>query len=158
VGHGTGRRGKEVALAKIAAGLLLFRRHGAEPQVLLVHPGGPLWARRDLGVWSIPKGEPDAGEDLLVAARREFQEETGAEADGAPFPLGQITQKGGKVVHAWALEGNAFSMEWPPRSGRLGTFPEVDRAEWFDLPEARRRIKEAQVPLVDALERWLTGT
>lgn len=134
--------------------------------MLLVHPGGPLWARRDLGVWSIPKGEPDAGEDLLMTARRELQEETGADVEGAPFPLGQITQKGGKVVHAWALEGdfdpatlvsNTFSMEWPPRSGRLREFPEVDRAEWFDLSEARRRIKEAQVPLVDALDRWLNG-
>ena len=151
-------------MPKIAAGLLLLRRRPGGLEVLLVHPGGPFFAHKDLGAWTIPKGEVDPGEDLLATARREFREETGADPEGTPFPLGQITQKGGKVVHAWAIEGdfdpaalrsNTFSMKWPPRSGRVAEFPEVDRAEWFDLTEARRRIKDAQGPLLDALEETL---
>ena len=148
-------------MPRTAAGLLLFRRRPGGLEVLLAHPGGPFFVRKDLGAWTIPKGEVDPGEDLLDTARREFHEEIGADPPGDPFPLGQITQKGGKVVHAWALEGdfdpaalrsNVFSMEWPPQSGLMREFPEVDRAEWFDLTEARRRIKDRQGPLLDALE------
>jgi predicted NUDIX family NTP pyrophosphohydrolase len=152
-----------------SAGILLFRRRPAsrEPEVLLGHPGGPLFARRDEGYWSIPKGEPDeAEEDLLAVARREFAEEIGSPAparqpDGsAPIPLGSIVQKGGKVVHAWAIEGeldpaaarsNVFELEWPPRSGRYESFPELDRVAWFAPDEARRRVKAAQIPLIDRL-------
>jgi predicted NUDIX family NTP pyrophosphohydrolase len=153
-----------------SAGILLFRRPaapGAPPEVLLAHPGGPFFAKRDEGHWSIPKGEPDDGElDLLAVARREFAEETGHESptgppDGpAPIELGTIVQKGGKLVHAWAIEGdldpavavsNVFEMEWPPRSGRRRIFPEIDRVAWFGPDEARRRLKPTQVPLVDRL-------
>jgi len=147
---------------KRSAGLVLFRqREGDEIEVLLVHPGGPFWAKKDLGAWSIPKGEHADDEDPLAAARREFAEELGqAPPDGEPVPLGEVRQKGGKRVVAWALEGdldpatvasNTFEMEWPPRSGRLQEFPEVDRAEWFSLEEARRRILEGQIPLLEAL-------
>jgi predicted NUDIX family NTP pyrophosphohydrolase len=127
---------------------------------LLVHLGGPFWAGKDLGAWSLPKGEVAPGEDPLAAARREFHEETGLAPSGTPFPLGQVKQQGGKVVHAWALEGdfepsslksNTFSVEWPKGSGQMRHFPEVDRAAWFDLTEARRRILRAQVPLLDVL-------
>ena len=149
-------------MPKRSAGLVLFRqREGDEIEVLLVHPGGPFWAKKDLGAWSIPKGEHADDEDPLAAARREFAEELGqAPPDGEPVPLGEVRQKGGKRVVAWALEGdldpatvasNAFEIEWPPRSGRLQEFPEVDRAEWFSLEEARRRILEGQIPLLEAL-------
>jgi predicted NUDIX family NTP pyrophosphohydrolase len=147
-------------MPKVAAGLILFRRTAAGPEVLLVHLGGPFWARKDLGAWSIPKGEPEPGEDLLSTARREFREETGLEPTGDPFPLGQVKQAGGKVVHAWALEGdfdpasltsNTYSVESPKGSGQYRDFPEVDRAEWFALPEARRRLLASQVPLLDVL-------
>jgi predicted NUDIX family NTP pyrophosphohydrolase len=155
-------------MPKTAAGLLLYRRALAGPEVLLVHLGGPFWARKDLGSWSIPKGEVAPGEDLLSAARREFREETGMDPTGTPFPLGQVKQAGGKVVHAFALEGdfdpsslksNTFSVEWPKGSGQLRDFPEVDRAAWFALAEARRRILTTQVPLLDVLEaaRQLRG-
>jgi len=147
---------------KRSAGLVLFRqREGDEIEVLLVHPGGPFWAKKDLGAWSIPKGEHADDEDPLAAARREFAEELGqAPPDGEPVPLGEVRQKGGKRVVAWALEGdldpatvasNTFEIEWPPRSGRLQEFPEVDRAEWFSLEEARRRILEGQIPLLEVL-------
>jgi predicted NUDIX family NTP pyrophosphohydrolase len=148
-------------MPRIAAGLLLFRRTKADPEVLLVHLGGPFWARKDLGAWTIPKGEAAPGEDLLDTARREFREETGTDPAGTPFPLGQVKQAGGKVVHAWALEGefepsslksNTFSVEWPKGSGQVRAYPEVDRAEWFNLTEARRRILATQVPLLDVLE------
>ena len=147
-------------MPKTAAGLLLFRRRAAGLQVLLVHLGGPFWARKDLGAWSIPKGEVNPGEEFLGAARREFREETGLDPSGTPFPLGQVKQRGGKVVHAWALEGdfepasltsNTFSVESPQGSGRFHEYPEVDRAEWFDLLEARRRILSAQAPFLDVL-------
>lgn len=151
-------------MPKTTAGLLLFRRRPGGLEVLLAHPGGPFFAGKDVGAWTIPKGEVDPGEDLLDTARREFHEEIGIDPPGDPIALGQITQKGGKIVHAWALEGdfdpaalasNTFSMEWPPRSGLITDFPEVDRAQWFDLAEARRRIKDAQTPLLDALARAL---
>jgi predicted NUDIX family NTP pyrophosphohydrolase len=147
---------------KTSAGLLLFRRRGKGLEVLLVHPGGPLWAKRDEGAWSIPKGEPEAGEDPLTAARREFAEELGRSVDGTFIPLARVRQPGGKVVHAWALEAdvdassimsNTFSMEWPPRSGRQHAFPEIDRAEWFPLDVARQKILAGQAPLLDELMR-----
>ena len=152
-----------------SAGIVLFRRPavGREPEVLLGHPGGPIFARRDEGYWSIPKGEPDpADEDLLAVARREFAEEVGHPAplcqpDGsAPISLGTIVQKGGKVVHAWAIEGdldpatawsNVFELEWPPRSGLRERFPELDRVAWFAPAEARRRVKAAQIAFIDRL-------
>ena len=146
--------------ATISAGLLVYRLRNGNIEVLLVHPGGPFWRTKDLGAWSIPKGEADEGEDLLAAARREFREETGHELASAATPLTPVRQKGGKRVHAWALEGdidadaivsNTFSMEWPPRSGRMQEFPEVDRAAWFELAEAARRILPAQQPLLREL-------
>ena len=151
---------------RLSAGILLFRAPRAGLQVLLAHPGGPLFAQRDHGHWTIPKGEPDPDEPLLDAARREFAEETGqAPPSGSLMELGSITQKGGKVVHAWAIEGDldpeasrseTFEMEWPPRSGRIQSFPEIDRVAWFDADEARRRIKDTQVPLIDRLEAILS--
>jgi predicted NUDIX family NTP pyrophosphohydrolase len=149
-------------MSKISAGLLLHRRRGAALEVLLVHPGGPFWAKKDEGAWSIPKGEAGPGEDLLARARREFEEETGFAVDGSFQPLTPVRQAGGKTVHAWALEGdigtdairsNRFSLEWPPRSGRIQEFPEVDRGDWFTLPAARRKINKGQLPLLDELER-----
>jgi predicted NUDIX family NTP pyrophosphohydrolase len=153
-------------MPRVSAGLLMFRRKGDAPQVLLAHPGGPLWAKKDLGAWTIPKGEGAPDEDLLATARREFEEETGFRPQGPFHPLGRVKQKSGKVVYAWAFEGdvepaalrsNTFSMEWPPRSGQRPDFPEVDRAEFFDIAEARRRINPAQAELLDALERLLAG-
>jgi predicted NUDIX family NTP pyrophosphohydrolase len=152
---------------RVSAGVLLYRRGPAGLEVLLAHPGGPIFARRDAGHWTIPKGEPDPGEPLFETARREFREETGHTApDGEWHDLGSIVQKGGKVVHAWAVEGDlrpeelvseTFELEWPPRSGRRETHPKIDRVGWFDPAEARRRIKEAQVPLLDRLDAALTG-
>jgi predicted NUDIX family NTP pyrophosphohydrolase len=148
---------------KKSAGLLLFRRReGLE--VLLVHPGGPLWAKKDEGAWSIPKGEIDADEDPLAAARREFKEELGSSVTGDFVTLAPIRQASGKLVYAWAVEADfdtatfasgTFSMEWPPRSGRQQEFPEVDRAEWFTIDEAKRKINKGQVPLVDECEQLI---
>jgi predicted NUDIX family NTP pyrophosphohydrolase len=147
-------------MAKMAAGLLLFRRKNDRVEVLLVHPGGPLWTRKDEGAWSIPKGEIEPGENPLRAAQREFEEELGSPVSGDFIPLTQIRQASGKLVHAWAVEADfdpatlqsgTFSMEWPPRSGRQQHFPEVDRAEWFTLDDARRKINKAQVALLDQL-------
>ncbi|OAI39410.1 hypothetical protein AYO39_02890 [Actinobacteria bacterium SCGC AG-212-D09] len=148
-----------------SAGMLLYRRRGGGLEVLLVHPGGPFWARRDDGAWSIPKGEYGADEDALAAARREFVEELGvAPPDGAVVDLGEVRQKSGKRVHAWAAAGeldpsgivsNTFELEWPPRSGRMIEAPEVDRAEWFGLAAAREKINPAQVELLDRLARAL---
>jgi len=144
----------------ISAGLLLYRSTSRGLEVLLVHPGGPFWANKDLGSWSIPKGETTEGEDLLTAANREFREETGASAEGPAIALGHLRQRSGKIVHAWAVRGdfdpgqlrsNSFEMEWPRGSGEMRTFPEVDRAEWFDLTEARRRILPGQAGFLDAL-------
>lgn len=153
-------------MPKESVGLLMYRRRGSA-EVLLVHPGGPYWARRDLGSWSIPKGEPAADEDPLAAARREFQEETGFEAQGHFRALGSARQSGGKIVTAWAFESdcdpaqvtsNTFSMEWPPKSGRRREFPEVDRAAWFDLETAQARIVKGQIPLLEELQRLLAQT
>ena len=145
-----------------SAGLLLFRHDDeGRVQVLLAHPGGPLWATRDAGAWTVPKGEFDAGEEGWSVARREFEEETGQPPpDGHPIDLGEILQKGGKTVLAWALEGdldpaaarsNTFPLEWPPRSGGWITVPEIDRVEWFAPDEAKRRIKDTQIPFIDRL-------
>jgi predicted NUDIX family NTP pyrophosphohydrolase len=149
-------------MGRRSAGILLHRRTAAgEVEVLLVHPGGPYWAKKDLGAWSLPKGEHDDGEDGLVCALREFAEELGSPPPaGDPADLGTVRQKGGKVVQAWALAGdldataiqsNTFELEWPPRSGRRREFPEVDRAEWFALAEARERINPAQAAFLDRL-------
>jgi predicted NUDIX family NTP pyrophosphohydrolase len=140
-------------MAQTSAGLLMFRVRGGAPEVFLVHPGGPLWAAKDEGAWSIPKGVVQPGEDTLAAARREFEEETGFPAEGTFRPLTPLRQPSGKVIHAWALEGDAepaqlrsnlFSLEWPPKSGRQQSFPEVDRAGWFPLAEAHRKIIPGQ--------------
>lgn len=149
---------------KTSAGLLMFRGRGETLEVLLVHPGGPFWRRKDAGAWTIPKGEAAEGEDLLERARVEFQEELGVPAAGEFIALGSIRQRGGKVVHAWAFEGdlpndfvlrsNTFSCEWPRRSGETADFPEVDRAEFFDLPNARRKVNAAQITLLDRLLQW----
>jgi predicted NUDIX family NTP pyrophosphohydrolase len=143
---------------RISAGIVLYEMDGADFRVLLIHPGGPYMKKKDVGHWSIPKGEVDAGEDLLTCAKREFHEETGHDAGDGPFiPLGEIKQKGGKIVHAWGVAGhwdpakfssNTFEMEWPPQSGRIGTYPEVDRAEMLLLQAAIYRIKETQRPLL----------
>ena len=148
-------------MARRSAGILLYRRRGDGVEVLLVHPGGPLWASRDAGAWSIPKGEYTEGEDPLAAALREFEEETGQRPPEAKMvALGEVRQRGGKVVSAWATPGdldpaavtsNTFSMEWPPRSGRRREFPEVDRAGWFDPATAREKLLAAQAGLVDRL-------
>jgi predicted NUDIX family NTP pyrophosphohydrolase len=153
-------------MARISAGVLLYRRRGGVVEVFLVHPGGPFWAKKDRAAWSIPKGEIDPGEDLLAAARREFREETGLVVEGELAPLVPVTQPGGKVVHAFALEGdadpaavqsNTFEMQWPPRSGRMQAFPEVDRAAWLALDVAREKIHKGQVGLLDQLEAMLAG-
>jgi predicted NUDIX family NTP pyrophosphohydrolase len=147
-------------VARKSAGLLLFRRKTDGLEVLLVHPGGPLWAKKDDGAWSIPKGEIDDGEDPLSAARREFNEELGSPVSGKFIELTSIRQASGKIVYAWAVESDfdpatltsgLFSMEWPPRSGRQQQFPEVDRAEWFTIDRAKQKINPAQIPLLDQL-------
>jgi predicted NUDIX family NTP pyrophosphohydrolase len=150
-------------MAKRSAGVLLYRNGRDGREVLLVHPGGPFWAKRDAGAWSIPKGEYADGEDPRAAARREFEEELGSALPaGAPLrELGEVRQKNGKLVVAWAAEGdfdasaarsNTFEMEWPPRSGRRQEFPEIDRAEWFPLAQAREKLLPAQAAFLDRLE------
>jgi len=143
-----------------SAGLLLYRRKGGAVEVLLVHPGGPFFSKKDDGAWTIPKGVCEPGEDALAAARREFKEETGAAPAGEFIPLGKFRQSSSKIVLAWAVEGefdatklasNTFSLEWPPRSGRVREFPEIDRAGWFSPAEARRKILKGQAPILDAL-------
>ena len=147
-----------------SAGLLLYRLRKAAIEVLLVHPGGPYWKNKDQGAWSIPKGEFLPEEDPLAAARREFFEETGVAIEGEWRALRPLRQPGGKIVHAWAVEGeldpativsNTFEIEWPPRSGRLQSFPEIDRGAWFSLPEAKRKILRGQVPLLEELAQML---
>ena len=150
--------------SRVSAGLLIFRRNNII-QVLLAHPGGPFFAKKDDGVWTIPKGEAGPGEDLLTRARIEVEEEIGIKPSGNWIPLGSIKQKGGKTVHAWAVEGdlpgqfelksNLFEMEWPPRSGKLKEFPEIDRAEFFPEEIARRKINPAQIPFLDRLRAAL---
>ena len=151
-------------MAKLSAGLLLYRYQDGRLQVLLVHPGGPFWARKDQGAWSIPKGEVDDGEDPFAAAKREFEEETGIRPSGDFVPLAAIRQKSGKVVQAWAFAGdcdpkdirsNSFRVEWPPRSGKQKEFPEVDRADFFEIEEARGKINSAQAALLLELEEKL---
>jgi len=147
-------------MARRSAGLLMYRGSGPGLELLLVHPGGPFWAKKDLGAWSIPKGEYAGDEDPLAAAQREFAEETGAQPRGTFQPLGEVTQAGGKRVSAWAVEGdfdpavlvsNTFETEWPPRSGRKRSFPEVDRAAWFSPKEGRQMILAGQRPFIDRL-------
>jgi len=150
-----------------SAGLLLHRKLDGKHEVFLVHPGGPYWAKRDQGAWSIPKGVLEPGEEPLATARREFQEETGFSPPDGPFdPLGSIAQPSGKVVEVWSVRGDcdpealrsqSITLEWPPRSGRHAEFPEVDRAAWFDLAEARRRILPGQRGFLTALERRLAS-
>ena len=155
------------APARRSAGLLLWRRRAGGVEVLLGHHGGPYFAKKDAGHWTVPKGEPEPGEDPVDVAHREFEEETGfAPPPGPLIDLGEIRQKGGKVVQAWALEGdldparavsNTYAMEWPPHSGRMQEFPEIDRVAWFDLPTARTMIKATQAPFIDRLETAFEG-
>src|SRR5262245_4891272 len=151
-------------MAASSAGILLYRRSAHGVEVLLVHPGGPFWARRDLGAWSIPKGEYGTDENPQSAARREFAEELGIEFAGELRPLGEVKQKAGKRVVGFAASGdldasavrsNSFEMEWPPRSGRMQSFPEIDRAEWFELDAARQKIIPGQAPFLDRLTSLL---
>jgi predicted NUDIX family NTP pyrophosphohydrolase len=145
----------------------MFRKAGATLEVLLVHPGGPFWRNKDAGAWSIPKGEHNEGDDELAAAKREFREETGFDVDGDFLPLGQVKQAGGKIVTAWAVEGdcspdairsNTFSMEWPPKSGRQQEFPEVDRAAWFSVNEARERILKGQLEFLSRVATQIAAS
>jgi predicted NUDIX family NTP pyrophosphohydrolase len=149
-----------------SAGILMYRRAGANLEVLLVHPGGPYWRKKDEGAWSIPKGEMDEGEDAEPAARREFMEETGVVLSGPLDPLGEIRQRGGKRVIAFAVEGdldaqtirsNTFEFEWPPKSGRMQSFPEVDRAEWFELQSAHAKMLEGQRPFLVRLAEFVNN-
>ncbi|MDT4967732.1 MAG: hypothetical protein QOJ64_2469 [Acidobacteriota bacterium] len=153
-------------MPKRSAGILMYRTCNRKLELFLVHPGGPFWARKDEGAWSIPKGEYSDDEDPFKAATREFQEETGFEAAGEMLELTAIKQQGGKIVRAWAVEGNCdataiksntFSMEWPPRSGKSQEFPEIDKAEWFDVEQAREKILKGQVGLIEELQVILKG-
>lgn len=151
-------------MALLSAGILLFRRRPTGVEVLLVHPGGPYWSKKDDGAWSIPKGLAEEGEDLIAAAKRETFEETGIEVGGDLQDLGRFPQPGGKIVAVWACEGdfdpasltsNLFAIEWPPRSGKTVKFPEVDRAGWFDLAEAAKKTTKGQAPIIAALRSKL---
>jgi predicted NUDIX family NTP pyrophosphohydrolase len=153
-------------MPKRSAGILMYRRPGAGLELLLVHPGGPFWARKDLGAWSIPKGEYSESEDALAVAKREFEEETGARVQGDFRSLGELVQPGRKIVTAWAIEGdfdpadlksNLFEMEWPPKSGRRQSFPEVDRAQWFSPAEARGKILKGQSEFISRLLEAIGG-
>ena len=150
----------------LSAGILLFRERAGATEVLLIRPGGPYWRNKDAGAWMIPKGAIEPGEAPVEAALREFEEETGTRIDRVPFPLAKIRQAGGKSVEAFAAEGdldaaavrsNHFEVEWPPKSGRLQSFPEVDEARWMTIAEARSMMLPSQLPLLDALERKLEG-
>jgi len=152
--------GEDAEMPKLSSGLLLFR-HGRSLEVLLVHPGGPFWSRRDAGAWSLPKGEHEPSDDSLLAARREFAEELGMPApDGEALDLGSVRQPSGKLVHAWALgadldvseiNSNTFALEWPRGSGKVEHFPEVDRAGWFSLPAAREKLIGGQLAFLELL-------
>lgn len=151
-------------MVKKSAGILLYRFHNNTAEVLLVHPGGPFWAKKDLGAWSIPKGEFEAGEDPLDAAKRELEEETGIKAEGNFIELTPVKQKSGKLVYAWTLskdidpaviKSNNFEMEWPPKSGKINSFPEIDKAAWYTMDEARKKIVDGQLPLINELEAKL---
>ena len=151
-------------MRKKAAGILLYRKKGSSLEIFLIHPGGPFWANKDESAWSIPKGEFLENEDPLTAAKREFQEETGFPVEGPFVSIGSIKQSSGKVVQAWACEGdldasaiqsNSFRLEWPPRSGKYQDFPEADRAEWFSFDVARKKILKVQMPFLQNLERLL---
>jgi predicted NUDIX family NTP pyrophosphohydrolase len=153
-------------MPRVSAGLLMYRIQDGKFQVLLAHPGGPLFRHKDEGDWTIPKGEIEPGEDLLAAAQREFAEETGVTPTGPFIALTPIQQKGGKIVHAWAFQGdcdsgaivsNNFTMEWPPRSGRQMEFPEIDRAEFFDVAVALRKIKAEQMTLIEECQQIAIG-
>jgi len=153
-------------MVRKSAGLLLYRRRGDAVEVFLVHPGGPLWANRDMGAWSIPKGEFGPDEDPLAAAKREFEEETGFKLEGRFTALTPVRQRNNKVVYAWAIEGdcdaalaksNAFPLEWPPHSGITREFPEIDRADWFSLATAKEKIFNGQVGLLNELEKILAS-
>ena len=163
----TDRRGTSAGRSRISAGLLLFRRAKDEIEVLIAHPGGPFFRNKDDGFWTIPKGEAGEGEDLLTRAKIEFEEEVGfAPPEAKLLPLGWVKQKGGKIVQAWAFEGdlapdfelrcNTFEIEWPPHSGKTQSFPEVDRAEFFSIAKARMKMKAAQVPFLDRLLEQLS--
>ena len=150
---------------QLSAGILLYRKSVGRLEVFLVHPGGPFWAKKDAGAWSIPKGEYLEGEDPESVARREFAEETGCELTGSMQPFTPLKQPSGKVISAWVVEGdldvatlksNTFALEWPPRSGNIQHFPEVDRGAWFDLPTARDKLLAGQRPFLDQLSRFLT--
>ena len=154
-------------MAKQSAGLLLYRLVERQLQIFLVHPGGPFFRNKDEGSWSIPKGEFLESEEALKAARREFEEETGQHIDGKFIELDPITQKGGKTVFAWAVEedidseaivSNTFEIEWPPRSGKKQSFPEIDKAAWFDVETAKAKINSAQAELIDSLKKALYGS
>jgi predicted NUDIX family NTP pyrophosphohydrolase len=154
-------------MPRLSAGLLMYRIRDGGIQVLLAHPGGPLFRGKDDGVWSIPKGESESNEDLLATAQREFEEETGIKPIGPFLSLAPIRQKGGKIVHAWAFAGdcdpktiksNTFTMEWPPHSAKQMEFPEIDRAEFFSLEEAKKKIKAGQEKLLAELESFLLTT
>jgi len=168
LGHhgGRGSRAVDDQVKRASAGLLLYRSAAGALEVMLVHPGGPYWARKDVGAWSIPKGEIEPGEEPLAAARREFEEETGARVDGEFLPLEAVRLRSGKLIHAWAvqadfdpagLRSNLFSMEWPPRSGEQREFPEADQAGWFGIDEARVKIHPGQAPLLEQLIERLSG-
>jgi predicted NUDIX family NTP pyrophosphohydrolase len=153
-----------VAKKNLSAGLLMYRVRAGHLEVLLVHPGGPYWLNKDAGAWTIPKGLVDEGEDLLESAKREFEEETGVKPNGEFLPLGQVKQKAGKVVHAWAFEGdldpttiksNTYKEQWPPKSGQWKTFPEVDRADFFSIEEGKKKINQAQAEFLSRLEALL---
>jgi predicted NUDIX family NTP pyrophosphohydrolase len=153
-------------MPKLSAGILLFRRRPAGFEVMLVHPGGPFWAKKDTGAWSIPKGLANEGEDTLAAAKREFLEETGLPVEGAFLDLGAHKQASGKSIVAWASEGdfdpallksNTFTLEWPPRSGRMAEFPEVDRAAWYAIDEALEKINKGQRPIISTLVERLAA-
>jgi len=152
-------------MPKMSAGLLMYRHRDGQVEVFVVHPGGPFWAKKDLGSWTIPKGEYPESEDPLHAAQREFQEETGFRAEGSFIPLGDLKQPSGKMLTAWAFEGdcdpgqlksNTFPLEWPPRSGRQVEFPEIDCGEWFEIEAAREKLLPGQRPLLDRLLQKLT--